>query len=622
MSQSQLNELHPVFAMPFGTRIMPGGGVLFRLWAPGAGEVDLCLTTGPEALRIEPMASQGDGWFVRHHPQAKTGQLYQFRIDGELMVPDPASRCQAGDIHGPSVICDPGFFRWQDDDWQGRPWEEAVIYEIHVGTFSEEGTFAGVRERLDYLAGLGVTAIELMPVAQFPGKCNWGYDGALLFAPCNRYGRPEDLKELVQAAHRKNIMVFLDVVYNHFGPEGNYLHVYAKEAFFTERYHTPWGAAINFSGPLSRGVRDFYIANALYWLKEFHFDGLRFDAVHAIFDESRPDILEELALEVHKGPAARRHIHLVLENDRNCARYLDRTPDGRPLFYTAQWNDDIHHACHILLTGETGGYYQDYADGPVHHLGRCLTEGFAYQGEVSSYRGGRARGEPSRHLHPLAFVSFLQNHDQIGNRAFGERLTTLCDPQDLLLISALLLLAPSPPLLFMGEEFGAENPFYFFADFGPELAESVTRGRRREFAGFPEFSTEESRRRIPDPNAPETFLASRLDWGPVDAGEAGIFLSHYRKLIAVRKQEIIPRLKEVLPGKAGYRAMGEKALAAWWPMVNGWNLSVICNLQDTPVEAPSNGPVNLFFQLPEGDISFPATGICPAKGIAWLLSSG
>lgn len=622
MSQSQLNELHPVFAMPFGTRIMPEGGVLFRLWAPAAGEVDLCLTTGPESLQVEPMASQGDGWFVRHHPQAKIGQLYQFRIDRDLMVPDPASRCQVRDIHGPSVICDPEAFRWQDEEWQGRPWEESVIYEIHVGTFSEAGTFAGVRERLDYLADLGITAIELMPLAQFPGKYNWGYDGALLFAPCNRYGSPEDLKELVQAAHRKNIMVFLDVVYNHFGPEGNYLHVYAKEAFFTERYHTPWGAAINFSGPQSRGVRDFYIANALYWLKEFHFDGLRFDAVHAIFDESRPDILEEIALEVHKGPAGKRHVHLVLENDRNCARYLDRTPDGRPLFYTAQWNDDIHHACHILLTGESGGYYQDYTDGPLHHLGRCLTEGFAYQGEVSSYRGGRIRGEPSRHLTPLAFVSFLQNHDQIGNRAFGERLITLCEPEDLLLISALLLLAPSPPLLFMGEEFGAENPFYFFSDFGPELAESVTRGRRREFACFPEFSTEESQRRIPDPNAPETFLASRLDWRPVDAGEAGAFADHYRKLIAIRRREIIPRLKEVLPGKAGCRTMGEKALTAWWPMVDGSKLSVICNLQDTQVEAPPGGSVNLIFQLTAGDVPFPAGGICPAKSIAWFLCSG
>ncbi|MGD8875115.1 MAG: malto-oligosyltrehalose trehalohydrolase, partial [Gammaproteobacteria bacterium] len=507
--------------MPFGAELLADGRTRFQLWAPSASRVDLCLrqpaaagssvTDEPAALTELPMEPAADGCFSLTTARAGAGDRYQYRIDGGMLVPDPASRFQPEDVHGPSEVIDPGAWNWRDGDWRGRPWEEAVIYELHVGSFTPAGNFAAVQEKLDYLRDLGVSAIELMPVADFPGRRNWGYDGALLFAPDSRYGRPEALKALVDAAHARGLMVFLDVVYNHFGPEGNYLHVYARQ-FFTERHLTPWGAAIDFDGPHSQRVRQFFIHNALYWLEEYHFDGLRLDAVHAIPDASQPDILTELAQRVHAVFDRRRHIHLVLENDHNSAHYLVRDAAGRPHCYTAQWNDDIHHALHVLLTAESGGYYRDYAADPLRHLGRCLAEGFAYQGEPSAYRDDRPRGEPSTHLPATAFVSFLQNHDQVGNRACGERITLLADAARIRAATVLLLLAPAPPLLFMGEEWGCTQPFLFFCDFGPELAEQVVAGRRQEFAQFPQFSDPAARRRIPDPLDSATFRQSVLDW--------------------------------------------------------------------------------------------------------------
>jgi maltooligosyltrehalose trehalohydrolase len=534
------------------------------------------------------------------------------------MVPDPASRCQALDIHGPSIVCDPLDFCWHDNNWLGRPWEETILYELHVGTFSPEGTFDGIQKRLDYLVALGITAIELMPLAQFPGNRNWGYDGALLFAPCNCYGQPDALKKLVEAAHLKGLMVFLDVVFNHFGPEGNYLYVYAKNAFFTEEFHTPWGAAINFSGPQSRTVRDFFIANSLYWLEEYHLDGLRFDAVHAIFDPSKPDILEEIANAVHQGPGSKRHVHLILENDNNRASYLNRTSNGQPLFFTGQWNDDIHHACHALLSGETDGYYSDYSKNPIRHLGRCLTEGFAYQGEISPYRQGKKRGEPSAHLPPLAFVSFLQNHDQIGNRALGERLRTLCDPWELKICIALLLLAPSPPLLFMGEEFGCITPFCFFCDFEPDLAQNVTKGRREEFARFTRFNSAEERMKIPDPNSKETFLLSKINWQALDQDDHKVFLNFYQKLLHLRHQEILPRLPGTQGGKAGYRILSERALSAWWKLGDDSNLSVFFNLESQSIRIENDpAPDTLLYQLVPGGQLKILSGRMPAGSIFW-----
>jgi malto-oligosyltrehalose trehalohydrolase len=403
--------------MPFGAALRDDGTTCFRLWAPAAARVDLALAT-TRAHAALPLAALDGGWFEAIAPDAPHGSRYAFRIDGERTVPDPASRSNPDDVHAPSMVVDPLAFDWQDAGWRGRPWHEAVLYELHVGTFTREGTFAAAIGRLDYLAGLGITAIELMPLADFPGTRNWGYDGVLPFAPDATYGPPETLKALVQAAHARGLMVLLDVVYNHFGPEGNYLHLYAPQ-FFNPTHRTPWGAAINFDGPGSRTVRDFFVHNALFWLEEYHFDGLRLDAVHAIADGSRPDIVAELAAAVRAGPGRDRHVHLVLENDANQARYLGRDESRAPLFATAQWNDDLHHAFHVLLTGERDGYYADYAERPLRHLGRALAEGFSYQGEASAYRANRTRGEPSVHLPATAFVSFLQTHDQVGNRAFG-----------------------------------------------------------------------------------------------------------------------------------------------------------------------------------------------------------
>ncbi|HET7877064.1 MAG TPA: malto-oligosyltrehalose trehalohydrolase, partial [Methylomirabilota bacterium] len=491
--------------MPFGAETREDGTTRFRLWAPAARSVELWLEDGGRAL---PMARAADGWAELATAEARPGARYRFRIDGALLVPDPASRFQPDDVHGPSEVVDPLAYAWSDGGWSGIPAERLVFYELHVGTFARHGTFARVAARLEYLASLGVTAIELMPVADFPGRWGWGYDGVLPFAPEARYGRPEELKALVDAAHAGGLAVFLDVVYNHFGPEGNYLHRYAP-AFFNTRSRTPWGDAINYDGPGSEVVRAFVVHNALYWLEEFHMDGLRLDAVHAVRDGSPSHVLVELARAVAEGPGSERRVHLVLENDGNEARYLVR--DGAPhRLYQAQWDDDLHHALHVLLTGEQGGYYADYHP-PLWALGRSLTEGFAYQGEYSGYRG-RRRGEPSRDLRPTAFVGFLQNHDQVGNRAFGERITALAPPEAVRAATAVHLLAPSLPLVFMGQEWGAAEPFLFFSDLGPDLGPAVAEGRRREFARFREFGDAAARERIPDPQAAETYGRSVLDW--------------------------------------------------------------------------------------------------------------
>jgi malto-oligosyltrehalose trehalohydrolase len=429
--------------MPFGAECRDDDSVRFRLWAPAARAADVLLEGTSTPL---PMRAVEGGGFELITGQARPADLYRFRIDGKQQVPDPASRFQPQDVHGPSQVIAPATFDWRDERWQGRPWEEAVIYELHVGTFTPEGTFASARARLDYLAQLGITAIELMPLSDFPGSRNWGYDGVFPFAPDSSYGRPEDLKEFIQGAHERGMMVLLDVVYNHFGPEGNYLGSYAPQ-FFTGRHHTPWGNGLNFDGPQSRAVREFFIHNALYWIEEYHFDGLRLDAVHAIADDSTPHILTELAERVHQSISPGRHVHLILENEHNQSRYLQRDSSGKPLLYTAQWDDDIHHALHVIVTGEREGYYSDYAASPIEQLGRCLAHGFAFQGDPSAYRKGATRGERTTGLPPGAFVTFLQNHDQIGNRAFGERIVNLADPRAVRAAMAILLLAPSPPLL-------------------------------------------------------------------------------------------------------------------------------------------------------------------------------
>lgn len=608
--------------MPFGAELLNNGQVCFQLWAPAAERVDIYLTRGAEQSSvihtILPMDAEAEGWFRLTTDKATIGMRYRFRINGDTQVPDPASRFQPEDVHGPSEVINHAAWAWRDTAWRGRPWEETIFYELHVGSFTPQGSFSAVQQKLDYLMELGITAIELMPVADFPGERNWGYDGAYLFAPDSRYGRPEDLKALIDAAHACGLMVFLDVVYNHFGPEGNYLHVYAPH-FFTERHQTPWGAAINFDGEHSGQVRQFFIHNALYWLEEYHLDGLRLDAVHAIMDDADPDILTELAQRVHEYLGDSRHIHLIVENDHNAAHCLARDTAAKPREYTAQWNDDIHHALHVLLTEESSGYYRDYADDPIRHLGRCLTEGFAYQGEPSPYRENKPRGESSNQLPPTAFVSFLQNHDHVGNRAFGERIALLARPEQRKAVLALLLLAPSPPLLFMGEEWACTQPFAFFCDFGPDLADRVVAGRRQEFARFPQFSDPTSRESIPNPMDPATFEQAILDWNSCNLPEHKTWLELYRELLALRRRELIPRLSNIAGKQRDHTQLTKQALSARWVLGDESELFLLANLGDETL-ADINLPVRQLLYTTHAEVFEQLnTDQLPPWSVAWTL---
>jgi maltooligosyltrehalose trehalohydrolase len=523
-------------AMPFGAETAKDG-TRFSLWAPTAEDVVLVL----DGTDYEIPAG-AHGWRTVTVLGVGGGARYGYRIDGDLVVPDPASRFQPDDVSGLSEVVDGRSYAWKDAAWKGRPWEEVVLYELHVGTATPEGTYAALADKLEDLCDLGVTAIELLPIADFKGTRNWGYDGVLPYAPDAAYGRPDDLKRLVDRAHEFGLMVFLDVVYNHFGPAGNYLNAYAK-TFFTERHPTPWGAGINVDGKESgRVVRDFFFENAQYWLEEYHFDGLRFDAVHAILDDSETHFIGELA-ETIRARLPGRHIHLVLENEANQARWLERGPDGKAVQHDAQWADDLHHCWHVLLTGEDAGYYASFSDKPVAHLARCLSEGFAYQGEPFPTLDNHPRGEPSAHLPPSAFVTFLQNHDQVGNRALGERLSALCDPKKLALARAGLLLSPQIPMLWMGEEWSASAPFLFFVDFAPddELNKAVREGRRREFKSFAAFADDTSI--IPDPTEEKTFRDSKIDWAERDRPGHREVWADTRNLLQIRRQSVVPLTK-------------------------------------------------------------------------------
>lgn len=579
-----------------------GARTRFRLWAPSVRRVVLELGDGG---RRTPMRPTKGGWFELETDLAPAGTPYRFVLPEGLAVPDPASRGQQDDVHGPSLVVDPAAYRWTHPDWTGRPWEETVLYELHVGTFSQAGDFDGVRRRLGELATLGVTAVELLPVADFPGRWNWGYDGVLQFAPDRAYGRPGDLKRLIDEAHGQGLMVFLDVVYNHFGPDGNYLPVYAQE-FFMADSHTPWGAAIDFR---REEVRAFYIENALYWLEEYRFDGLRFDAVHAIDDPWRRRFLAELGARVRET-IRDRHVHLVLENDANEARWMEGAFD-------AQWNDDIHHAAHVVLTGEAGGYYRDYQDDVVDVFGRALAGGFVYQGQPSLHRDGRRRGEPTSGLRPTAFVSFLQNHDQVGNRALGERIHRLAEPRAVEAMTAVLLLAPQVPMLFMGEESLADAPFLFFCDFDTELADAVREGRRREFASFPQFASEAARAGIPDPAARATFNASCLPAEPSVAGRA--FRDFVMRLLALRHARIVPLLRGAARGAGQHVRWGMRGLTVSWTLAGGARLTLDANFDAAPAPAPPS-PGERLFVWPEPPAG-PA-GAMPAWSVAWWLSAG
>ena len=560
--------------MTLGAHYLGNGRSRFRLWAPARTTVGLEID-GRAPLPMTPLP---DGWFGAE-AACGPGTAYRYRLDSGQVVPDPASRAQVDDVHGSSLVVDPAADRWRHPEWQGRPWHETVLYELHVGLC---GGFAGVAADLDRLADLGITAIELMPINDFPGRRNWGYDGVLPFAPDRAYGTPDDLRALVDAAHERRLMVFLDVVYNHFGPDGNYLGLYAP-SFFRGDIETPWGAAIDFRRP---PVRRFFIENALYWLREYRFDGLRFDAVHAIAD---PGWLDEMAAEIRAAIGKDRHVHLVLEHGDNDAGHLRRDFD-------AQWNDDAHHALHVLLTGEGDGYYSDFADAPAQRLARCLSEGFAYQGEPSRYRKGAPRGTPSADLPPTAFVLFLQNHDQIGNRPFGDRLTALAEPAALRAAIALQLLGPNIPLVFMGEEQMSRAPFQYFTDHHGDLADAVREGRRREFASFIRFGGAD----IPDPNARETFERSRV----VSTGDDGL----HRTLLKLRHDAIVPRL----PGtrSLGAEVLGPAAVIARWRMGDGAALTIAANLGAEPcaIDVPSAKP--LFASIGDAIVDGSLAGRC------------
>jgi maltooligosyltrehalose trehalohydrolase len=540
-----------------GAFLNKDGTTHFALWAPDARSVALEL--GNEDISHN-LYTEGDGWY-KATLDCAAGTAYRFIINNELHVPDPAARMQLNDVHGWSCVVDHAY-PWKFVTWHGRPWHEAIIYELHVGAL---GGFGKVEEMLPALAELGITAIELMPINEFPGTRNWGYDGVLLFAPESSYGTPEQLKSLVDAAHALNIMVFIDVVYNHFGPDGNYIGQYAK-SFFRTDINTAWGDAIDFRQPQ---VRDFFCENALMWILDYHIDGLRIDAAHAINDNN---FLIELAQRVRNAVLPSRHVHLILENEDNAASLLTQG-------YNAQWNDDGHNVLHHLLTNEHQGYYADFADQPTAKLARCLSDGFVFQGEYTPR--GYLRGEVSNHLPPTSFVLFLQNHDQIGNRAFGERLIQLADPDALKATLGLLFLCPMIPLIFMGEEWGSTQPFLFFTDHHDELAKAVCEGRRKEFASLANFNDEPLRQPISHPNELETFTRSAFNSSQHSTDEHNEWRSFYQQLIALRHQEIIPRLNGAI--SAGVIILAERALVASWRMSDGLILRIYINLSIMPV---------------------------------------
>lgn len=577
------------------------GAVRFRLWASGQQQM---------TLRVEghdyPMQTAGDGWFDITLNDLPAMANYQYVLADGTALPDPASRAQQGDVHGPSQVVDPHSYVWQYPEWQGRPWEETVVYELHIGTFTPQGTFRSAISKLPYLAELGITQIEVMPVSQTGGNRNWGYDGVLLYAPHSAYGTPDDFKAFIDAAHGLGLSVVLDIVLNHFGPEGNYLPRLSPDFFHPDRM-TPWGNGIAYD---LDPVRAFIIGLPLYWLSEYRLDGLRFDAIDHIEDSRQPHVLEEIATRIRET-ITDRPIHLTTEDSRNGIDLHPRDERGQPPLFTAEWNDDLHNALHVFATGETHAYYEDFADAPEVWLARALTEGFAYQGEVSPH-SGKPRGVNSRNQPPLAFVDFIQNHDQVGNRAQGERLITLAGAERTRVLLAMLLLSPHIPLLFMGEEYGETHPFLFFTDFHGDLARAVREGRAKEFAGHTGHDGED----VPDPNALTTFTASQLDWQKLTSESGKSWLRFTRQLLLLRQQAIVPLLTgaQACQGKVLHTAPGY--IAVCWHFAQG-TLSLALNVSDRTLPAPEL-PGNTLFVWPEGAGALTPNSIivCFAEGEA------
>ena len=579
------------FEKSWGAEIQANGSVLFRLWAPGQQQITLRI-----ANRDHAMSATDDGWYQLQLGDIAHGTPYHYLLADGSLVPDPASRAQQSEVNGPSLVIDPHHYPWQHPDWRGRPWSETVVYELHIGTFTPEGTFQAAIAKLPELKALGITMIEVLPVSQFGGTRGWGYDGVLLYAPQASYGSPDDFKAFIDAAHGYGLSVVLDIVLNHFGPEGNYLPLLAP-AFFHQERMTPWGAGIAYDVD---AARRYIIEAPLYWLQEFHLDGLRFDAIDQIEDSSSKHALIEIAERIRRD-IRDRPIHLTTEDCRNVTFLHPRDQQGNAPLFTGEWNDDFHNAIHVFATGETHAYYQDFADVPEKLIARILTEGFAYQGEISPQTGQR-RGVPSAGQPPLAFVDFIQNHDQVGNRAHGDRLITLAGAERTKVLLATLLLSPHIPLLFMGEEFGETNPFLFFTDFHGDLAKAVREGRAREFTGHAGHDSE-----VPDPNAEQTFIRSKLDWNKAHSVEGKAWLAFTQHLLQLRQQHIVPLLSSATGhnGKVLKTAQGFVAVSWSFP---GGELSMALNIGNPPQPLPAM-PGKTLFAWPQESASLPQHAI-------------
>ena len=526
-------------------------GTRFRVWAANVPRVELLIYDGDAVSAQYEMQPQGDGYFEAYLAGMGAGTRYAYSLDGGDPRPDPASRFQPDGVHGPSQVVDPAAFTWTDEQWRGIPLEEAIFYEVHIGTATPEGTFDSLINRLDDIVSLGVTAIEIMPIADFPGNRNWGYDGVSLFAPANAYGGPEALRRLVNAAHARGLAVVLDIVYNHLGPDGNYLQQFSTQ-YFTSHHKTPWGDALNFDTEGSQQVRDFFAADACYWANEYHLDGFRLDATHAIKDDSTPHILAEIVSRVRESLPNDRHFLFVAEDERNEPK-LVRPVSAGGYGLDAVWADDFHHEVRVALTGENEGYYADFS-GSMADLAYTLQHGWFFTGQQSHVLG-HPRGAPADDVPPMRFVHCIQNHDQIGNRALGERLNHDIEPDAYRAASALLLLSPYTPLLFQGQEWAASTPFLYFTDHNPELGKLVTEGRRSEFAKFSAFSGEQ----VPDPQATKTFEDSKLRWQERGEPAHNTIQLLYRDLLALRRSE--PALQERRRGSFAVEPLGETALA-------------------------------------------------------------
>jgi maltooligosyltrehalose trehalohydrolase len=526
-----------------------GGATRFRVWAPTTRRVEVVVEG--RAVPAAELTPAGDGYFEGVVDGVVAGDRYRYRLDGGDSFPDPASRWQPDGVHGPSEVVDPDDFEWSDGGWQGLDPERLVVYEMHVGTFTPEGTFAAAIDRLDHLVDLGVTAVEVMPIANFPGTRNWGYDGVNLYAPATAYGRPESFRRFVDEAHRRGIGVILDVVYNHLGPEGNYLPAITGGRFFTSRHTTPWGDAVDYDGPHSAPIRDFVLHNALYWAHEFHVDGLRLDATHAIIDDSDPHILREITRAMHALTPPR---VVIAEDERNDRDLVLPAAEGG-LGLDAVWADDLHHQLRRFTAGDSEGYFAAYG-GTLEEVARTIRQGWFHTGQTLP--DGERRGTSADGLRPAAFVHCIQNHDQVGNRALGDRLSQGISPASYRALSAILLFGPYVPLLWMGQEWAASTPFQYFTDHPDELGRLVTEGRREEFRHFSAFHDPEQREAIPDPQDPETFRRSRLRWDEAGKDAHAGVLRLYRDLIRLRLRE--PGLAEPVRDGFDARTAGDEAL--------------------------------------------------------------